>query len=289
MSDSAPCQANEPFRVRNLRRDEVGLCREWADREGWNPGRHDGPCFFDSDPDGFFVGELAGEPVACVSCVRYDNTFGFLGQYIVKPEHRGKGFGVRVWSAGLAHLAGCNVGLDGVLDQVANYEKSGFRTSHQHTRYGGIVNGRGSRGLVTLDTIPFADVVSYDRTCFPAPRATFLRKWITQPESIAVGYVREGRLAGFAVSRRAVEGAKVGPLFADDMEVAESLFLCLAKEACGSPLVIDVPDTSFHPTAEALAASHGLTVLFKCARMYTRGRPAVDATKVFGVTSLELG
>src|SRR6478736_3368925 len=166
MSDSAPCQAGEPFRVRNLRRDEIGLCREWADREGWNPGRHDGPCFFDADPDGFFVGELAGEPVACISCVRYDSTFGFLGQYIVKPEHRGKGLGVRVWSAGLAHLAGCNVGLDGVLDRV----------------------------------------------CYPAARETFLRGWITQPESVALAYMEEGTLRGFGCARRASEGFKIGPL-----------------------------------------------------------------------------
>ena len=195
---------------------------------------------------------------------------------------------MRLWTAGLARLAGCNVGLDGVLDQVANYEKSGFHFSHHHIRFGGTVAGRSSPELVPLERIPFAEVLAYDRACFPAPRETFLKCWIAQPESIALGCVRAGKLAGFGVARRAVEGHKIGPLFADDASAAEALFLGLAKEA-GGPVVIDVPDTTFHDSAQPLMQKHGLTELFRCARMYTRGRPAIASEKVFAITSLELG
>src|SRR5262245_8017660 len=142
MSDSTPCQADEPFRVRVISRDEVGLFFDWADREGWNPGRFDGVCFHDADPGAMLVGELHGQPVATISCVRYGETFGFVGQYIVKPEFRGRGLGLRLWTAGLARLGGRNVGLDGVLDQVMNYDKSGFRFSHHHVRYGGTPTGK---------------------------------------------------------------------------------------------------------------------------------------------------
>ena len=50
MSDSSPCQIDEGFRVRELARDEMALCFEWARGEGWNPGLHDCPCFHDADP-----------------------------------------------------------------------------------------------------------------------------------------------------------------------------------------------------------------------------------------------
>src|SRR5262249_56164049 len=70
--------------VRRMAPGEVGLIRDWADAEGWNPGTHDGPAFLAADPDGFFVGELAGEPVGCLSCVRYGEAFGFFGQFIVR-------------------------------------------------------------------------------------------------------------------------------------------------------------------------------------------------------------
>jgi hypothetical protein len=293
MSESSPCQADEPFRVRSAARDEMGLFFEWADREGWNPGRYDGPCFHDADPRGMLVAEVQGEPVATISCVRYSDDFGFVGQYIARPEFRGRGFGLRLWTAGLARLAGCNVGLDGVLDQVKNYEKSGFRLSHTHIRYGGIVGGdpllEGTTpNVVRLDAVPFADVLAYDRACFPAPREAFLRSWVAQPESVSLGLLREGKLAGFGVARRAVDGHKIGPLFADDAAAAEALLLGLAKEA-GGPVVIDVPELSAHPSAESVVRAHGLTEVFRCARMYTRGRPAVADGRVFGVTSLELG
>ena len=67
------------FTVRPMKQEEVPLIREWADAEGWNPGTHDGDCFYHADPGGFFLGELNGEPVACISCVAYDDSFGFLG------------------------------------------------------------------------------------------------------------------------------------------------------------------------------------------------------------------
>src|SRR5438045_764066 len=105
-------------------------------------------------------GRLGG-PVAPISCVRYGDDFGFVGQYIVAPEHRGRGFGLRIWTAGLARLGGRNVGLDGVLDQVPNYDRSGFRFSHHHVRYGGTVAGRSLPGRARLHAVPLRDGPPY--------------------------------------------------------------------------------------------------------------------------------
>lgn len=104
------------FNIRNMARNEVGdFAIEWAAREGWNPGFHDADCFFATDPNSFFVGILDGEPIGCISTVAYDETFGFLGFYIVKPEYRGQGFGFQIWKKGMAYLGNRNVGLDGVV------------------------------------------------------------------------------------------------------------------------------------------------------------------------------
>jgi GNAT superfamily N-acetyltransferase len=50
------------------------------------------------------MGYLDGQPIGCISVVRYSGTFGFLGFYIVRPDRRGQGFGYRLWQAGMAHL-----------------------------------------------------------------------------------------------------------------------------------------------------------------------------------------
>ncbi len=112
--------------VRAMTEADLALALEWAAAEGWNPGLNDAHCFYAADPQGFFVGELDGVPVGCVSAVRYGSGFGFLGLYIVKPEHRGQGFGLELWRAAMDHLGDRLIGLDGVVAQQENYRKSGF-------------------------------------------------------------------------------------------------------------------------------------------------------------------
>ncbi|MCI5125057.1 MAG: GNAT family N-acetyltransferase [Candidatus Electrothrix sp. AR5] len=74
-----------------MTRKEVDVAVEWAAQEGWNPGIHDADCYFTADPNGFLIGLLDDEPIATISAINY--SFGFIGFYIVKPEHRGTGYG----------------------------------------------------------------------------------------------------------------------------------------------------------------------------------------------------
>src|SRR5262245_15713886 len=113
------------FHVRAMRREEIAFVIDLAAREGWNPGLHDAECFYAADPNGFLVGELEGEPIGCISVVSYASRYGFLGLYIMRPEFRGEGYGIRIWQAGMERLSGHNVGLDGVVAQQSNYAKSG--------------------------------------------------------------------------------------------------------------------------------------------------------------------
>ncbi|HKB05129.1 MAG TPA: GNAT family N-acetyltransferase [Gemmataceae bacterium] len=281
--------ALQDFRVRRMTAGEVGLIRDWAAAERWNPGTHDGAAFLAVDPDGFFLGLVGNRPVACVSCVRYGDGFGFLGQYIVRPEHRGRGYGLATWQTGMAHLAGRNVGLDGVLSQVGNYERSGFRFGNYHVRYAGTGGGERPRGLVPVAELPFEALADYDARCFPAPRQAFLRAWLNLPAAVALVALTGGRVAGYGVLRASADGHKVGPLFADDGDTAARLLAGLTATIPGRPYCIDVPDQTAQPAGGRLADEFGLTEVFRTARMYTGGEPAFDRARVFGVTTLELG
>src|SRR5260370_4669623 len=91
----------DDFHIRPMRPDEVALAVDLAAAEGWNPGLADAACFAAVDPGGFLLGEYRGEPAATISVVNYDQEFAFLGCYIVRPDLRGRGFGWRIWQAGL--------------------------------------------------------------------------------------------------------------------------------------------------------------------------------------------
>jgi len=262
----------------------------WAAMEGWNPGVHDAESFHAADPHGFFIGEVNHEPVATLSAVSYGEMFGFLGFYIVKPEHRGKGYGMKIWRAGLDYLKGRNVGLDGVVAQQDNYKKSGFKLAHRNIRYEGIGGGRlPAHGEIhPLAALPFHMVASYDQRCFPANRSPFLSAWLYQPQSTALGVMRDGTLAGYGVIRQCRAGFKIGPLMADTPEVADTLFLALkAGVSPSAPVYLDVPEVNRE--AVALAARYAMKAVFETARMYTGAAPDIALNRLYGVTSFELG
>jgi GNAT superfamily N-acetyltransferase len=277
------------LRIRPMRPDEISLAVDWAAAEGWNPGLADDACFAAADPEGFFIGELEGAPAATISCVNYGTSFAFLGFYIVRKDLRGRGYGLRIWNAAIAHAGPRVIGLDGVVAQQQNYRMSGFELAHPNVRYGGAVAAPDApqTGVIALTEVPLATVEAYDATVFPGPRTAFLRSWIGSPGHIGRALVRDGKLAGWGVLRPCRKGRKIGPLMADDRVAAEVVLSALLAGAGGGEIFLDVP--SINRDAVALARDLGLAPVFETARMYTGAIPPLRSERVFGVTTFELG
>ncbi|MGV7213026.1 GNAT family N-acetyltransferase [Bradyrhizobium sp. UFLA05-112] len=276
------------LQIRAMRADDIALAVDWAAAEGWNPGFSDAGCFAVVDPSGFLIGEIDCTPVATVSCVNYDDRFAFLGFYIVRSELRGRGYGLRIWNAAIAHAGARVIGLDGVVAQQDNYRKSGFTLAYANIRYGGIVAAPAQpTDVVALETIPLALMEADDATVFPAPRSAFLRAWVSAPGHIGRALMRDGNLAGWGVIRPCRHGHKIGPLVANDRAGAEVIMRALLAGSGGGEVFLDVPGGNRE--AIALAESFGLAPTFETARMYTGPIPPLRLDRVFGVTSFELG
>ena len=295
------------YRIKTATRQELDEVVTWAAAEGWNPGLQDAACFYAADPNGFFVGTLAGDPIASISAVKYDETFGFIGFYIVKPAYRGRGYGLQIWNAGLRYLQGCTVGLDGVLQQQSNYAKSGFELAHRNIRYEGTCDVDGLKQtidsavavqlaershpgaeLVPLSSVPFQSVLDYDQGLFLSKRADFLKAWIETETHRAVGVLYQQKLAGYGVIRPCQQGYKIGPLFADSPECAEATFLSLiAHVEPDRCFYLDVPEVN--SAAVAIAEKYHMSVVFETARMYRQMLWTLPLEQIFGITSFELG
>jgi hypothetical protein len=273
-----------------MRPEEIALATDWAAMEGWNPGLGDAACFATADPHGFLIGEFDGQPAATLSVVNYDDAFAFLGLYIVRPDLRGRGFGWRTWQAGIAHAGNRTIGLDGVVAQQDNYKKSGFALAYRNIRFGGEIAAssmRPSRDLVPLANVPFMTIEADDATVFPAARSAFLREWIGANGHVGRALVDDGRLAGWGVIRPCRSGFKVGPLVADDRTVADAVLGGLIAAVGGGEIYLDVPEPNRE--AVALAELYGLKPVFETARMYTGPIRPLALSRLFGVTTLELG
>src|SRR3954447_22909859 len=146
--------------IRTMRPEDISIAVNWAAAEGWNPGLADDACFAAADPEGFLIGELDGAPAATISCVNYSASFAFLGFYMVREDLRGRGYGMRIWSAAVARAGSRVIGLDGVVAQQQNYRKSGFELAYANIRYGGTVAAIDAPpdAVIALREVPLATV-----------------------------------------------------------------------------------------------------------------------------------
>lgn len=288
------------FNIETMSAADLAVAIDWAAREGWNPGLADTIPFHVTDPLGFFVGRLDGRPVAFVSAVRYDESFAFMGFYIVDPALRSQGYGGRVAEAAAAHIADCrSIGLDGVQAQQEYYARHGFRKAHANFRYRGRGPGPGQgsgaapsapSGVEILDwqSVPREQLLAYDRAHFPTARDRFILAWCSQERVRARVAVSDQGLSGFGVIRPCREGWKLGPLFADTPAIAEAL-LSQLRAGLGpeEPFHLDVPEAN-NAALEWVNRS-GFECMFPTARMYLGETPDLPLERIFGITSLELG
>lgn len=273
--------------IRTLTQTEIEMVIDWAAEEGWNPGLHDSAPFQLADPQGFLGGFLNDTLITAISAVNYGSNFGFIGLFITRPEFRGQGYGRAIWNEAMSRLSECAVGLDGVEEQQANYQRKGFELSYRTTRYSGTLSQihDTSQSIVPVQESMFDSIADFDRLHFPADRTGFLEQWIAVSHN-CYAHIRDGEIQGFGVVRVCRDGYKIGPLFATSLESATALVSALGS-GCEGSIHIDIPD--YQEAFVSALKSVGFIPGFTTARMYRGAAPSFRHEGVYAVTSLELG
>lgn len=271
----------------------------WTSKELWNTVPSDMNAGFAQDDGGFFLGVLDGAIIASVSAIKYGKDRGFIGCYICLPEHRGKGFGLRVFKAGMDHLKDRAICLDGVMAQVKNYEKSGFhstRTVARHRVAAWEVPISSTNPLVEfldIKTCPTADLVAYDASITKLDRTpAFFESFFQREDGFGLVARSNREIVGIMYTRKAEDGFRVGPWFADSKQVAQYLFeATLTKWAhLLKDQHIHVDVSAENKDAMGLMVSWRGHSYFTMSHMWTSGPEVVeDLSKLYGSFSVELG
>ena len=129
-----------------------------------------------ADSQGQWVACLHQELIGCIAGVRYSQAYGFIGLFIVAPQHRGRGYGLQLWRHALKHLAAVAcVGLEAAPERIADYASWGFQPAS-----------------------PDQVVQAYDAVREPSPRPHFLRDWLDHPAGTVLALVDPlGQCHGF--------------------------------------------------------------------------------------------
>ncbi|MCR9158535.1 MAG: GNAT family N-acetyltransferase [Rhodobacteraceae bacterium] len=266
---------------------ELSHVLEWAADEGWNPGLDDAEAFFAADPEGFFVAvDKSGTPIAAISVVNHAPDFAFLGLYLVRPTHRGKGIGLGLWQHAILHAEDRTIGLDGVEAQQENYRASGFVYSGGTTRFSGKVLAQHAPDIRQMrqDDIPM--LIDLEAEASGVTKSDYLESWLSGTAArVTIVHENQDGVCGFCTVRACRVGAKIGPLIASDAAIAQKL-VAHAATFFEASVTLDVPEASTQLTS--LCTRLGLEAGFKTARMY-RGNAVATNHLNYAVTSLELG
>lgn len=281
------------LKLEKLDRQGLETLVDWAADEGWNPGPGDVDVFWQTDPDGYYGYFQNGQLIAGGSVVSYDGNFGFMGFFIVKPELRSQGIGRQLWMQRrdllLSRLKpGTSIGMDGVVTMQPFYNRGGFEIAFRDERYARQGESfKTDPNISPVSDSDFPAVLEYDTECFGFPRPQFLKPWLKMPLSIALKYAAGDRIQGFTLLRKAGEGCKIGPLFADDEQIAEALYRACLATVPGEQVFLDIP--VINQQAVDLVKKYNAGYVFECARMYYGQPPAMALDKIFGITTFELG
>ena len=237
------------FVVRNASEDELDV----ATRLGvtvlteWHVSPLEFSCAYALDPTGFYVGELNGEIISLINCIKYPGHSAFISTFLVKAEHRGKGYGRQTWDTAWKSLnKSTTLGLDAVIDMVPKYETLGFHSVwntsivvldlEKMTKNFAEVS-ISSLLIKPIDTNDITKVIEYDASIFGTSREGFIRAWVTIPGSKSwVAVDERGNLTGYIAVRPVISGVDIktgplslGPLYADSDLIAKLLLKAMAE------------------------------------------------------------
>ncbi len=275
-----------------MQNNEAEILNEWAIKEGWNPGLSDQQVAMHYDPGAFIALRHHDEFIGGGSIISYDGLYGFMGLFIMRSDFRGQGLGAQLWQYRRDRLlsrlqANAAIGMDGVFNMAPFYARGGFVLAHRDLRYAGIAKGNKATEVTPLNDIDHTILIAYDNKHFPAPRTEFIKSWIKQTGVFGYAVLKNAEIVGYGVARPCHQGYKVGPLFADTMDIADKILSSLLSEINGELVQIDIPE--LNTAALKLAIKFGFEESFGCARMYLGAMQPEPLNTIYSVTSYEFG
>jgi GNAT superfamily N-acetyltransferase len=231
--------------IREMATGDLEFCLEMFRITGWGNTADDILRMISYERGGCFIASLDGEDVGMVGSIGYGEV-GYLGNLIVRPEHRGQGIGTTLMRTAIGHLQDTGVKsirLDAVPKGIPLYERLGFREEHLSLRFTGHATETDSTVCERMTEGVLPDVLRLDHKFFGASRGRVLRR--VHKDFPGLCFVaREGsRLLGFIMAKEGEGRTRIGPWICEpsEPEFAERLLHSLMHEV-GGTLWAGVPE-----------------------------------------------
>ncbi len=239
-------------------------------------------------PDGFLVGCLDGTPISMAAVIRPVAKKCFVGLYYVDKEFRHLGYGHQLWDAVMKYVGDSACTLDCKVEQLDWFKQSGFKLAHRNIRYKLRRNDFElieDLAIKPLDQIDFAQLLDFDSKVVTTERRDFMHKWLQHHYTLV--YYDHNYVRGYGTIRQCNDGYQVGPLFAENREIAHKLFVNLIQKADPEAhIFLDVPE--INPSALVLMEFLRMQKTSINARMSLNKATIIESSMIYGVATFTL-
>jgi len=264
--------------------------KQWAN---WNQVEADWQLLLAMSKGGSFVAAYDGKPVGTVVTISYEEAFSWIGMVLVHPSFRGKGIGTCLLQAALDYATPIGpVLLDATAMGQPLYASLGFQSIGEIARLElSLPVSIPSPTNLRIRPIKHNDLIhiqAYDSNKVKFNRAALLHGFFQRsPRYAFVAYQNE-QLVGYCLGRAGSRFEHLGPLVANQQEIAVALLAYALAAAPQRPLIMDIPLVHTGWQAYLLQQGFSLQRLFTRMCLGDQGQ-ALDSLHQYAIAGPALG
>ena len=303
---------SETFTVRRASSlEDIQWVFHVAKGQGLMPRENDASCYFTVNlTHYFYIGELNGQRISCVSIVKHGESCAFVGYYIVIKVFRGKGYGLKTWKyafedGGIGNSS-YNLQLYAVMNMQSQYEKWGLKPDWISRRFTFTVS-QAQESLSDCQLLPsvipgsqadLEKLVEYGADVIGSSQVvkSMLAAWISiGEESSWVATDDSGEIVGYLIMKKTArfpeDGYRIGPLFSNSAAIARGLLkhaveFAVVSNPASTILFLDIPCDNLEGVR--IMGEFGANVCIEVIFMTSKSNPNIPFRKIFGAASPEI-
>ena len=267
------------WQMRHMMTQDIPVGMRLKSLAGWNQTSQDWSFLRHSPNETWIAVDPDGQIGGTISITKFRPTLAWIGMVLVFPEFRRQGLATTLMHLSLDRAAHFScMGLDATETGAKVYEKLGFQATGRFLRMIRPARDTASVKIAppmrSMDTEHLPAIIAFDQQNNGFNRSHLLQ-YLHQSGHQGAYQGSNDEIQGYCLCRPGSNFTHLGPLLADNPQLAEVLLRNMLKSMPDQPLLIDVPayNSSWIKILERL----GFTVQRSFIRM---GRGNIDILRI---------
>ncbi|MEO6285756.1 MAG: GNAT family N-acetyltransferase [Dyadobacter sp.] len=229
-----------------MSRTDLPVCRHLVQQAGWNQSEADWLRTMKLEPNGCFMAEKEGIPVATATTCCFEKC-AWIAMVLVDTAFRNRGIAKQMLLHAMDYLERkgvTTIRLDATVLGQGLYKKLGFEEEYEVTRFvREPESGKATSSYFQkpIDEEVMRDIMKLDRHATGVDRAMLLHSVVGQGSPFF--YLNNGKkmVEGYAFTREGASAIQIGPAIAANADAGRHILDQMASQLQGRRIFVDIP------------------------------------------------